>query len=47
MLNADLSAGPDGLPPILFKELKHSFAKPKGLAKESLSAVVVHWLCAR
>ena len=27
-LKANLSAGPDGLPPILFKELKYSLARP-------------------
>ena len=38
-LKANLSAGPDGLPPILFKELKHSLARSLALLYQQLLSV--------
>ena len=38
-LKANLSAGPDGLPPTLFKELKYSLARPLALLYQQLLSV--------
>ena len=48
-LKSKLSAGPDGLPPILFKRIKHTIATPLTLAfKQLLSVASVPevWKCA-
>ena len=38
-LKANLPAGPDGSPPILFKELKHSLTRPLALLYQQLLSV--------
>ena len=38
-LKSNLSAGPDGLPPLLFKQLKHCIAEPLALIFTQLFSV--------